>query len=361
MISSADGSSPSSPPPWTTGGAASASTPPPAASPGRPPPSGRSPDDPAARLDWQPRPPPIGAYRELSGHDHPDDPIGPEPATGSPDLRAAWHEARAALTPNVARDVRHLTDGQLLNLRAVSPEDTRAPLPAVGKIRQARAAARDANLAALRAHAEASAARRRGEHDQAARQEALAASYQAMRDVYRALETELDTAIRDQQATDREKRRRLRLAEAADAELRHRHSRQPWPPLPTREPQPAPGRGHGQDHDREHEIAVGSGQSPGHGHENRPPAPATGLAETSRQLEEAAMRHRGLAARLTERHRLTIPTEESTYDISPAFPLTSARGRTAILQPPKPEIQPSPWVLERVAGRDLDLDLEAAD
>ena len=208
---------------------------------------GAPPDDPAARLDWQRKAAAIGAYRELSGHDHPDDPIGPEPATGSPDLRAAWHEARAALTLDQARDVRHLTDGQLLNLRAARPDDARAPLPAVGKLRQARAAARDANLAALRAHAEASAARRRGEHDEAARQETLAASYQAMRDAYRARETELDTAIRDQQATEHEKGRRLRLAEAADAELRHRHPRQPWPSLPAAEPQPAPGRGH--DHD----------------------------------------------------------------------------------------------------------------
>jgi hypothetical protein len=225
-----------------------------------------APDDPAARPGWQEKAAAIGAYRELSGHDHPDDPIGPEPATGSPDLRAIWHEARAALTLDEARDIRHLTDGQLLNLRAARPDDARAPLPAVGKLRQARAAARDANLAALRAYAEASAARRRGEHGEAARQETLAASYQAMRDAYRTRETELDTATPDQQATELEKVRRLRLADAAG---------------------------------------------------------------------------------------------DPVHDISPAFPLTTAQRRTAILQPPKPEIQPSSWVLERAAGHDLDP--EAAD
>ena len=313
---------------------------------------GAPPDDPAARLDWQRKAAAIGAYRELSGHDHPDDPIGPEPATGSPDLRAAWHEARAALTLDEAGDIRHLTDGQLLNLRAARPDDARAPLPAVGKLRQARAAARDANLAALRSHAEASAARRRGEHDEAARQETLAASYQAMRDAYRARETELDTATRDLQATEREKGRRLRLAEAADAELRHRHPRQPWPSLPTAEPQPAPGRGH--DHDGEREIPIDSGHSREHDHDSQPPAPATDLAETSRQVEEAAKRHRDLAARLADPHRLTIPAAVPVRDISPDFPLTSAQRRTAILQPPKPEIPPSSWILERVAGRDLD-------
>jgi len=226
---------------------------------------------------------------------------------------------------------------------------------------------RDANLAALRAHAEASAARRRGEHDKAARQETLAASYQAMHDAYRARETELDTAIRDQQATEHDNRRRLRLADAdadadaADAELRHRYPRQPWPPLPAAEPQPSPGCGHGQEDDRGHGIATGSGHSPGRGRESQSSARATGLAETSRQVEAAAARHGDLAARLTEHHSLSIPAEDPAHDISLAIPLTSARRRTAILQPPKPEIQPSPRVLERLADRDLDLDLEAAD
>jgi hypothetical protein len=54
---------------------------------------GAVPDDPAARLAWQQQAAAIGTYRELSGHDHPDDPVGPEPAANSPDLRAAWHAA----------------------------------------------------------------------------------------------------------------------------------------------------------------------------------------------------------------------------------------------------------------------------
>ena len=38
------------------------------------------------------------------------------------------------------------------------------------------------------------------------------------------------------------------------------------------------------------------------------------------------------------------------------YPLGTAPRRTAILQPPKPEIPPSSWVMERVANRDLDLE-----
>jgi hypothetical protein len=67
---------------------------------------GPAPADPAERSSWQQKAAGIGAYRELSGHDKPDDPIGPERAANSPDLRAAWHAARAALTADDARPTR---------------------------------------------------------------------------------------------------------------------------------------------------------------------------------------------------------------------------------------------------------------
>jgi len=50
---------------------------------------GPVPDDPAARLTWQQRASSIGAYRELASYENPSDPIGHEPATSTPDLRAA--------------------------------------------------------------------------------------------------------------------------------------------------------------------------------------------------------------------------------------------------------------------------------
>jgi len=157
---------------------------------------GAVPADPAARLAWQQKAVAIGTYRELSGHDHPDDPVGPEPAANSPDLRAAWQSARAALTQD---DVRH--------------------------------------------------------------------------------------------------------------------SRESWLPA---------------------------------------------LAETSRRIEELAARRHDLATRMTERQRLPVPAEgPNSPGISAAVPLAAAHSRTAILQPPKPGIPVSPWILERLAGRDLNH--EAAD
>ena len=113
---------------------------------------GPVPAHPLDRLDWQRRAAAIGAWRELSGHDHPADPIGPEPVAAAPDLRAAWHEAFAALGPADGPDVRGMPDGMLLHLRDTYPIETAwAPRWVGDELRQVRAAARDARLAGLRA------------------------------------------------------------------------------------------------------------------------------------------------------------------------------------------------------------------
>ncbi len=76
---------------------------------------GPVPNHPLDRLDWLRRAASIGAWRELSGYDHPGDPIGPEPVAAAPDMRAAWHEALAALGPAESPDVRGMPDGMLLH------------------------------------------------------------------------------------------------------------------------------------------------------------------------------------------------------------------------------------------------------
>jgi len=198
---------------------------------------GPVPEDPVTRLEWQQRASLIGAYRELSGYNHPTEPVGPEPATGSPDLRAAWHEALAALGPVDGPDVRRMPDGRLLHLRDTYAVETAWAPPWVGdELRQARAAARDARLASLRTAAEADVATRNGEHEQASRQHALAASYQAMHDVYRRHETALATAMTDRADWELTTRQQRQLAVAADTELRRRHPGQSWLPLRSAEP-----------------------------------------------------------------------------------------------------------------------------
>ena len=119
---------------------------------------------------------------------------------------------------------------------------------------------------------------------------------------------------------------------AADAELRRRHPGQPWPPLRSAEPEPR------------HDSST----------------PADDLAKTSRLIEDLAARHREFAAKLSERQSMMISAGDPGFqDISPAFPAWTSPGKDAILQPPKPQIQPSQRVLEQAAGRDCDR--EAAD
>jgi hypothetical protein len=146
---------------------------------------GPVPEGPAERRDWQRRAASIGAYRELSGYDRHGDPIGPEPAAVVPDLRAAWHETLAALAPAGGPDVRGMPEGTLLHLRDTYPIETAwAPQWTGDELRQVRVGAGEARLAAIRADAEASVARRQGRAEQASQQEVLAASYQAMDDAY---------------------------------------------------------------------------------------------------------------------------------------------------------------------------------
>ena len=201
---------------------------------------GPVPDHPPDRLDWQKRAAAIGAWRELSGYDDPADPIGPEPAAAAPDVRAAWHQALAALGPADGPDVRGMPDGRLLHLRDTYPIETAwAPRYVGDELRQVRAAAWDARLAGLRAAAEARAAGHRGDHDHAAARHKLAAGYQALERAYRQRETVFAQTMADRADWDTATRAQRQLAVAADAELRRRHPGQYFSPLRSAEPEPA--------------------------------------------------------------------------------------------------------------------------
>ena len=153
---------------------------------------GPVPDDPADRLAGSSAPASIGAYRELYGYQHPAEPIGPEPAGDSPDKRAAWHEAFAALGTGGDAQVRGMTDGMLLHLRQTYPAETAWAPPWVGdELRQVRQGGENARLAAIRAQAEAIVAQRAGQDAAAARHESLRDSYQAMAAFYAERENRL--------------------------------------------------------------------------------------------------------------------------------------------------------------------------
>ena len=300
---------------------------------------GPVPAHPPGRLAWQKRAAAIGAWRELSGYSDPADPIGPEPAAAAPDARAAWHEALAALGPADGPDVRGMPDGRLLHLRDTYPVETAwAPPYVADELRQVRAAAWDARLADLRAAAEARVAGQRGDHGHAASQRKLAAGYQALEQAYRQRETVFAQTMADRADWDQATRAQRQLAVAADAELRRRHPGQYFAPLRSAEPEPATGA-------QRAELTLTSDQSPG---------------EIGPWIKDLAAGHRTFAGQLADRHSQTVPSEDPGYaDLGPAFPAWTSPRREPILQPPMPEIPPSPRILERAADRDADW--EAAD
>jgi hypothetical protein len=300
---------------------------------------GPVPEHPLDRLDWQRRAASIGAWRELSGYDHPVEPVGPEPVAGAPDLRAAWHEAFAALGPADRPDVRGLPDGMLLHLRDTYPIETAwAPQWVGDELRQVRAAAWDAQLAGLRTGVEAEAARRHGDHAQAERKQELACSYQALHQAYRQREAVFAAAMADRADWEQATRHQRHLAITADAELRRRHPDQWFTPLRSAEPEPPTQAQHD-------ELILTTGEPPG---------------EMSPWIKNLAAAHRTFADMLADRQNVKVPSEDPDYgDLGLAFPPSTGPGRDAILQPPKPEIRPSPRIMERAADRDTDR--EAAD
>ncbi len=300
---------------------------------------GPVPDDPQDRTDWQKRAASIGAWQELSGRCDPADPIGPEPVAAAPDLRAAWHEALAALGPAGHPDVRRMPDGRLLHLRDTYPIETAwAPQYVGDELHQVRAAAREARLSGLRASAEATAAAKSGDHDTAARQQELAGSYHTLHAAYRQREAVFATTMADRTDWDAATRAQRQLAVAADAELRRRHPGQHHPPLRSADPEPAT-------ETHRAELALTIGEPPG---------------DMSQWINDLVAAHCTFAERLANLQSLTIPSQHPDYgDLGQAFLPWPRQATDTILQPPKPEIQPSPHLLERAADRDADW--EAAD
>ena len=113
----------------------------------------------------------------MYGYDHPDDPIGPEPSHETPDQRAVWHQAFAALSPPTGPDVRAMPNGRLWLLRDTYEAETAWTPRHTGKeLRLARLGAFDTGLGAIRAAAEAATARKSGDRGAAERHEARSAA-----------------------------------------------------------------------------------------------------------------------------------------------------------------------------------------
>jgi hypothetical protein len=293
---------------------------------------GPVPDEPLTRLAWQHKAASIGAYRELSGFDHPLEAIGPEPVSDDPDQRAAWCEAFACLGPVDGPDVRALPDGTLhLMWESYRTETAWAPRYVTTALRQVRMGAEAAELQAIRRDALARANQERGQEDAAATNEALAASYRAMADAYRSGEMIFAATEKDRREWEAITEQPRRLAISADNELRRRHPNEHLEPLRSAEPEPVTEA-------EQSELAL---------------APNKQLSEMGEWIKDLAAQRTVFAENLAERNSLTLPSEDPDYeDLDPAFPAFSATERNAILQPPKPMIKPCEKVLEKARERD---------
>jgi len=300
---------------------------------------GPVPAAPAGRHDWEHKASAIAGYREMYGYGHPDDPIGPEPGRESPDQRAAWHEAFVALGPAGQPDARAMPDGRLWLLRdAYAAQTAWAPRHVGKQLRLSRLGAFDAALGALRADAEAAAARKDDDHDRAARHETLAASYRALRDHYQQREHTLTQAAADRKEWEQATGQSRRLAIAADAELRRRHPHQKIEPLRSAELAPARDTERGQLH----------------------PAPDRNLTEAATWIRDQAAQHQAFRGEMDERPQPMVPGEDLVSgNLGNAFQDWQASGQDAILQPPKPEIIPPARILQLAAEHDIEP--EAAD
>jgi len=227
----------------------------------------------------------------------------------------------------------------LLHLRDTYPVETAwAPRYVGDELRQVRTAAWDARLAGLRAAAEARAAAQCGDPGQVAAQHALAAGYQALEQAYRQREAVFTQTMADRADWEAATRAQRHLAVAADAELRRRHPGQYFAPLRSAEPEPATGA-------QCDDLTLAPDVPPG---------------EIDQWITDLAAGHRTFAGQLADRQSQMIPSEDPDYgDPGPALPAWTGLGREPILQPPKPEIPPSPRILERAMDRDTDW--EAAD
>jgi hypothetical protein len=293
---------------------------------------GPVPDEPLGRLAWQGKAASIGAYRELSGFDHPVEAIGPEPASDDPDKRAAWYEAFGCLGPVGGVDVRALPDGMLHLMReSYRTETAWAPRYVTAALRQVRMGAEDAEVQAVRRDALARANRERGQEDAAVANEERAASYRAMVDAYQSREMIFKATEKDRLEWEAITEHPRRLAISANNELRRRHTGARLEPLRSAEREPVTDA-------EQAELAL---------------APDKQLIEMGEWIKDLAAQRKAFAEKLADRNSLTIPAEDPDYeDLGPAFPAFSSTERDAILQAPKPMIKPSEKVLERARERD---------
>jgi conjugative relaxase-like TrwC/TraI family protein len=334
---------------------------------------GPIPDDPVARADWEGRVGLVASYRERYGYSHAGDAIGPAPGKTSPEARAAWQAAMAAISQVDGIDLRECTDGDLWLRRGTYERETAwAPPHVAEELRLMRKAERDAHVNAVRA-----------EHDsRAAKDEQAAARHQQLTGIWQALEAKaakeaaIFTAVQDtrhQWEAVTETTRRIAIA--ADIELRRRHpgiQLEPLRPHPSEAasiayPEPSdsvqedvwvqdtldgfPHLAEETTHSKPGGEPATSKQREADGQLALGLTPETVHAEIPEQVLRIRQNAKIAQAKLDELAHTPLPSAEDD-EPSPgeAWPVAAGHERDAVVQPPKPDVVPSARVLAHRAA-----------
>ena len=328
---------------------------------------GEVPADPAMRADWMQRAGVLGAYREMFGHDHPGEAIGPEPAKTTPEARAAWHTAFCALGHVDGIDVRGLSNAQLMLRRNTYERETAwAPKYVADALRLARKQEKLAREEATRSAYQAKASERKGEPALAAVHAQLAESWQAAGAKCRLVREELTPAHDTRRQWEVMTEPARRMARAADLEMKRRGLIAADEPLKSAEPggfvypdPSAPPREQVWVQD----TLEGPCQLPEHADRQDPVSEAQresrGLEmlgldlahiqdELPVQVTEVAAYNRERQEKIDEHRSIRVPSEDpDERDLGFGWSVLANRERDAILQPPKPQIRPAAEILQR--------------
>jgi hypothetical protein len=318
---------------------------------------GPVPDDPSARAEWQERASVVAAYREMHGYDNPGDPIGPQPSRVSPEARADWHSALAALGRVDGMDLLGVPDEFLEVRRGLYEQETAwAPEHVGEQLRLARMAAVDAGAREARSEHEERAAMTAEVRSAHARNRAIWAAAKAK--AYEAMSAyEKADLARREWARVTETTRRAALA--ADLELRRRHPEHIREQLRSGEPESTLAQAQARGEPMVRETLPGMpepGQEPEITTRRQEDArmlaalgltPETAADPVPRHVQQVAEHARATEEFLAELRSMPEPSANAD-EMSPgeAWAVAAGRQRDSVLQPSEPLVPAAPQITQ---------------
>lgn len=298
---------------------------------------GPVPEDAGERAAWEKSAGVVGAFRERFGWNHPGEAIGPRPATTHPEARAEWAGALEVMPRVDGVDVRDLTAGQLLARRAAAEREYAwQPPDAADELRLARKAGIGARVEAARAKYDAEAADRAGDLEAAARHRETERQHEVVAGLAGLQEEKLAEVHATRKRWNALTEATRRTGEAADLAAKQQGILPPDEKFLKDEPGVDDEREAETQEERDKSWLALLGLTPGT--DGRVPEVVEDKQRKAREAQEE------INYRLSQR----IPDEDPDFeDIGPAWKDDVAKERDAVIQPPRPDIEPAEQVKER--------------